>query len=33
MPIDVVGELLRHELAFLTESLGVARPDAALLRP
>jgi dipeptidyl-peptidase 4 len=30
MPIDVVGQLLRHELAFLTESLGVARPDAGL---
>ncbi len=27
MPIDVIGQLLRHELAFLTESLGVARPD------
>ncbi len=28
MPIDVIGQLLRHELAFLTESLGVTRPDA-----
>ncbi len=27
MPIDVIGQLLRHELAFLTESLGVTRPD------
>ena len=27
-PIDVVGQLLRHVLAFLTESLGVAVPDA-----
>lgn len=24
MPIDVIGQLMRHELAFLTESLGVA---------
>ena len=28
MPIDVIGQLLRHELAFLTESLGLTRPDA-----
>jgi hypothetical protein len=28
MPLDVIGQLLRHELAFLTESLGVTRPDA-----
>ena len=28
MPINVIGQLLRHELAFLTESLGVTRPEA-----
>jgi dipeptidyl-peptidase 4 len=28
MPIDVIGQLLRHELAFFTESLGVTPPDA-----
>jgi dipeptidyl-peptidase-4 len=28
MPTEALGNLLRHELAFLTESLGVARPDA-----
>ena len=27
MPIDVIGQLMRHELAFLTESLGAARPE------
>ena len=30
MPIDVIGQLLRFELAFLRESLGVAWPDAGL---
>jgi dipeptidyl-peptidase-4 len=28
MPIEIVGQLLRHELAFLTESLGAGRPEA-----
>ncbi len=28
MPVGVIGPLLRHVLAFLTESLGIARPDA-----
>jgi hypothetical protein len=27
MPIDVIGQLMRHQLAFLTEALGAARPD------
>jgi hypothetical protein len=27
---DTFSHLLRHELAFLTESLGVAQPDAGL---
>ncbi len=29
---DTVSQLLRHELAFLAESLGAARPDAGLRR-
>ncbi|HEY6297078.1 MAG TPA: prolyl oligopeptidase family serine peptidase [Streptosporangiaceae bacterium] len=28
MPIDTIGQLVRHEFAFLAEPLGVARPDA-----
>ncbi len=30
MPTDTDSQLLRHELAFLAQSLGVARPDADL---
>jgi dipeptidyl-peptidase-4 len=33
MPIDSLSQLPRHELAFLAESLGVARPDADLRSP
>jgi dipeptidyl-peptidase-4 len=32
MPADSGSQLLRHELAFLAESLGAARPDAGLRR-
>jgi dipeptidyl-peptidase 4 len=32
MPADAISQLLRHELAFLAESLGVAQPDADLPR-
>ena len=28
MPIDVIGQLRRYELAFLTEALGAGRPEA-----
>jgi hypothetical protein len=31
MPTGTGSQLLRHELAFLAGSLGVARPDADLL--
>jgi dipeptidyl-peptidase-4 len=30
MPAGAGSQLLRHQLAFLAESLGVARPDAGL---
>jgi dipeptidyl-peptidase 4 len=30
MPTDTASQLLAHELAFLAQSLGVARPDPGL---